>query len=183
MADRETIVDLQHSDSEDSIRKALHGALCGTTEAKPSWEALRDALTESPEPRAVALVGLRHAEQACPAAVVRMMTMFADLNGGGAARFLLRAGADYEVRVQFLQGEIRKPADCSEAIVSCWLKAEDEAQADAMARSTLESQGWLLSNWQESYSVKRANYDVGTEERGFYEQALIDGEVYVYDEW
>ena len=180
------VVILTQCNSEQSIRFAIAKALCSSAAPTITWREIRERLPINSDTRSVVLSGLQKVERACPYGVARMLQFFSDVNNTeNGPRFEIVAGADYEAKVYFLRGRGR--TQCAHmreaAFINCWMKTSIATKAKELAMSTLASEGWSVDMWSDCYSVVRADYDEGTEEREFYEQALIDGEVYVYHVW
>ena len=185
MTDRSIIVDLEGCGSEAELIGALATALCSGAKLPDTWGELRARLETGSGVRAVVLVGLCDAERASPAAVDAMLQLFAQINNDRCdPRFLLRVGTDYEPTVYFLQGRgQQRGTEPLLAFISCWIRQRDPVKAKEIALRTLALEGWDVADWSKCYVVSRASYEEGTEERVYCEQAMLDGEVYVYDEW
>jgi hypothetical protein len=67
-----------------------------------------------------------------------------------------------------------------EALVNCWIDRPTADEADALARAGVEAEHWLILEREEAADVSAADYENDDDWREHYEQALSDGEVYVY---
>jgi hypothetical protein len=68
------------------------------------------------------------------------------------------------------------------AYVNCWIKRESAVVAQAQAEKDIRENGWRIEAIEQSV---RAVEDKPKKEAGleYFEQAQIDGEVYVYHTW
>jgi hypothetical protein len=66
------------------------------------------------------------------------------------------------------------------AFVNCWIDQEACSKALAVAKHWIEErQGWIITATVESKIVERTEYEDNSEGRRYFEQALIDKEVFV----
>jgi hypothetical protein len=68
------------------------------------------------------------------------------------------------------------------ALINCWIKEENEESAKTKAMHIIKENGWKIILLEESYLADDSMYN-GRKSRKYYEQAKIDGEVYVYHTW
>lgn len=73
--------------------------------------------------------------------------------------------------------------DSSGAYVSCWIQSQDRQDAEKRATELIEEYGWSVESLQEGSTVTSADYAGDDEDREFYEQALVEGEVLVFNTW
>ncbi len=73
--------------------------------------------------------------------------------------------------------------DAGGAYVSCWIQSGDRNAAEERARELILDYGWSVEALEEGAIVTSADYDPGDEDREFYEQALVEGEVLVFNTW
>ena len=73
--------------------------------------------------------------------------------------------------------------DIGGTVINCWVKATSVEAAKAMAESAINQNHWKALNLEESFSVNEEYYEEDDESLEFYQQAVIDGEVYVYHSW
>jgi hypothetical protein len=66
------------------------------------------------------------------------------------------------------------------AYVSCWIERPTLDEAVRVARSGIEAQGWIVDEPDEAYEVDAATYPPGNQGREYFEQALIDKEVWAF---
>ncbi|MCH8965043.1 MAG: hypothetical protein IIB58_08795 [Planctomycetes bacterium] len=66
------------------------------------------------------------------------------------------------------------------AFVNCWIDGSSLVEADAIARRTIEDDGWIVADPDEAYSVTAADYDEDADGLDYYKQSLIDGLVCVF---
>ena len=66
------------------------------------------------------------------------------------------------------------------AFVNCWVVAPSASEAEALARVYMREQLWDIESLAEYYVNDRALYDDDSTGLQYFEQALIDGEVYVF---
>lgn len=66
------------------------------------------------------------------------------------------------------------------AYVSCWIERATLSEADNVARSWIGSEQWHVDDREEAYSIDRSDYRDDNPSLQYYEQALIDGEVFVF---
>lgn len=69
------------------------------------------------------------------------------------------------------------------AYVSCWIRSEARDEAEQRAKELIEEYGWSVEALQEGAVVTSADYAGDDEDREFYEQALVEGEVLVFNTW
>jgi hypothetical protein len=73
--------------------------------------------------------------------------------------------------------------DAGGAYVSCWIQGGDRYGAEARARELIEEYGWSVEALEEGAVVTREAYGEGDEDLEFFEQALVEGEVLVFNTW
>jgi hypothetical protein len=66
------------------------------------------------------------------------------------------------------------------AEVHCWIKDQTQRNAMHIAAGWIAEHGWVLGELLEQRSVTRADFQ-NTEYLQYFEQALIDGEVFLYE--
>lgn len=69
------------------------------------------------------------------------------------------------------------------AYVSCWIQSGERSVAEQRARDLIQDYGWSVEGLEEGAIVTSADYDQDDEDREFYEQALVEGEVLVFNTW
>lgn len=75
-------------------------------------------------------------------------------------------------------------AECGGAYVNCWLEAASEDEAHKMASALIHGRGWqILSVEEECREVTQASYADNEEGKEHYDQAVLDGECYVFHQW
>ena len=73
---------------------------------------------------------------------------------------------------------------CGGAYVSCWLKAQSEEEASRLALAVIHERGWkVVSVEEECWEVTAVIYSDDDESRGFYDQAVSEGECCVFHLW
>jgi hypothetical protein len=73
---------------------------------------------------------------------------------------------------------------CGGAYINCWVKAQWEQEAGQSASAVIHERGWkVVSIEKECREVSQASYAEGEEGKGYYDQAVIDGECYVFHQW
>jgi len=91
-----------------------------------------------------------------------------------------------KIPVQFLQFEAERESDEDSetepefASVRCWISAQTRTNAVHVATGWIGDNGWRVMNLIEQCAVTRADYE-DSDERRYYEQALTDGEVFVFE--
>ena len=66
------------------------------------------------------------------------------------------------------------------ASVGCWIKNQTEKNAYLIAKVWIEENGWRIICLDEQYPISEEDYSDKPEGREYFEQALIDGEVFVF---
>jgi hypothetical protein len=66
------------------------------------------------------------------------------------------------------------------ATVGCWIKNQTRKNAYLIAKGWLEDQGWVHLSLEAQYPVFPEHYTDDSEGRQYFEQALIDDEVFVF---
>ena len=74
-------------------------------------------------------------------------------------------------------------AEFEGAYVNCWIRHDDRNEAQARAAELIRDYGWTVEALEDSGTVSSEDYQEGDEDREFYEQALIEGEVLVFNTW
>ncbi|HWM91269.1 MAG TPA: hypothetical protein VN493_10920 [Thermoanaerobaculia bacterium] len=74
-------------------------------------------------------------------------------------------------------------ADAGGAYVNCWMLNEDRQPAEQRATQLIEEYGWSVEALEEAGTVTSNDYAEDDEDREFYEQALIEREVLVFNVW
>lgn len=75
------------------------------------------------------------------------------------------------------------------AYVSCWIQSDDRGDrgdrdvAEERAKELIEEYGWDVEALEEGAIVSGDDYPPDDEDRQFYEQALIEREVLVFNTW
>lgn len=69
------------------------------------------------------------------------------------------------------------------ANVGCWIKDQTKKNAYLIAKGWIEEHGWVVLSLKEQYPVSGETYRGDSEGREYYEQALIDEEVFVFFIW
>jgi hypothetical protein len=73
--------------------------------------------------------------------------------------------------------------DAGGAYVNCWIQNSDRQQAHESAIELIQDYGWAIEALEEEAVVTSADYVVNDEDREYYEQALVEGEVLVFTTW
>jgi hypothetical protein len=69
------------------------------------------------------------------------------------------------------------------AYVDCWIRNEGREEAEARAIELIQENGWIIDALEDAGTVTSADYQDGDEDREFYEQALMESEVLVFNTW
>lgn len=69
------------------------------------------------------------------------------------------------------------------AYVNCWIQGDDREDAERRASDLIHEYGWAVEALEEGAIVTGADYGPDDEDREFYEQALVEGEVLVFNTW
>lgn len=67
-----------------------------------------------------------------------------------------------------------------EAFVSCWINDFERERAISRVHSYIAELGWRIVEISEDYPVLPDSYSAEHESRKYYEQALVDDEVFVF---
>jgi len=87
----------------------------------------------------------------------------------------------------FFQFEVRpkkshpKRDEYGGAVVTCWIRRDTKRQAEAVARRWLAHEDWRITAVDEAAEIKRE--EQRPEGLRYFEQAEIDGEVFVFHTW
>lgn len=73
--------------------------------------------------------------------------------------------------------------DSGGAYVNCWIQETDRHRAEKRATDLIHEYGWSVDALEEGAIVTGDAYDEDDEDREFYEQALVEGEVLVFNTW
>ena len=75
--------------------------------------------------------------------------------------------------------------DSGGAYVNCWIRSDggDRYQAEERAKDLIQEYGWSVEALEEGAIVSSGSYNDDDEDREFFEQALVEGEVLVFNTW
>ena len=75
--------------------------------------------------------------------------------------------------------------DSGGAYVNCWIRSDvsDRYQAEERAKDLIHEYGWSVEALEEGAVVDSGSYGEDDEDREFFEQALVEGEVLVFNTW
>ena len=76
--------------------------------------------------------------------------------------------------------DARAAPEAAGAYVSCWIERPTLDEAVRVARTGIEVEGWIVAEPDEAYEVDAATYPPGKGGREYFEQALIDKEVWAF---
>ena len=74
-------------------------------------------------------------------------------------------------------------AEFEGAYVHCWILNDSREQAQERAADLIREYGWSVENLEDSGTVTSDDYGEEDEDREFYEEALAEGEVLVFNAW
>lgn len=74
-------------------------------------------------------------------------------------------------------------ADSGGAYVNCWILNDSRQAAEELAISMIDEYGWAVDALEDAGTVTSDDYTEDDEDREFYEQALVEGEVLVFNTW
>lgn len=66
------------------------------------------------------------------------------------------------------------------ATVGCWIKNQTKKNAFLIAKGWIEDLGWVVTSVKEQYPVSEETYRQKSEGWQYFEQALIDDEVFAF---
>ena len=66
------------------------------------------------------------------------------------------------------------------AFVNCWIARDTIEEAIRVGREWIAGEGWIVNEPDEAYVVDESWYRPGAKGREYFEQALIDREVFVF---
>lgn len=69
------------------------------------------------------------------------------------------------------------------AYVNCWILDDDRHHAQKRAEELIREYGWAVEALEEGAIVTSSDYDRDDEDLVFYEQALVEREVLVFNTW
>lgn len=73
--------------------------------------------------------------------------------------------------------------DSGGAYVNCWIQGQDRHEAEKRASDLIHEYKWSVEALEEGAIVTSADYSQDDDDREFYEQALTEGEVLVFNTW
>jgi hypothetical protein len=73
--------------------------------------------------------------------------------------------------------------DSGGAYVNCWIQNSSREDAERRAAELIQEYGWSVEALEDAGTVTSADYDPDDEDREFYEQALVESEVLVFNTW
>jgi hypothetical protein len=69
------------------------------------------------------------------------------------------------------------------AYINCWVKAISIKDARTIAELEIQENEWIVQELEESSPIRPESYENDDESLKYYQQAEIDGEVYVFHSW
>jgi len=66
-------------------------------------------------------------------------------------------------------------------IVGCWIKNQTKKNAYLIAKGWIEDNGWVSLSLEDQYPVSEDDYKEKIKGKEYFEQALIDEEVFVFN--
>jgi hypothetical protein len=69
------------------------------------------------------------------------------------------------------------------AYVTCWIRSDDPEAAEQKATDLIYEYKWVVEGLEDEALVTGDDYVDDDENREFYEQALVEGEVLVFHTW
>ena len=85
---------------------------------------------------------------------------------------------EFEVRPRPNNPEVK---ECGGAKVCCWINVDTQEEAESIARKTIIDGKWAIIKMEEVSLVTKDTQSV--EGMQYFEQAEIDGEVFVFHTW
>lgn len=73
--------------------------------------------------------------------------------------------------------------DIGGAFINCWIERPTLEEAEHVARSDIEAEGWIVGNPEEAHAVDRSTYANNPVGMEYFEQALTDKEVFVFNQY
>lgn len=93
----------------------------------------------------------------------------------------LPAGPTYFFQVEVSPGPGNpERANIGGAIVSCWIRIETATEASEIVTRKLSDLSWIIKSVSGPRARTEADYDEHSEGGGYFQQAQIDGEVFVF---
>lgn len=93
------------------------------------------------------------------------------------------------MEIYFLQYE-SAPSPTSEdykdtggAFINCWIQAKSIEDAKKQAETCIKESEWIILKLEKSHPVNREFYESDDESLEYFQQAEVDGEVYVFHSW
>jgi hypothetical protein len=69
------------------------------------------------------------------------------------------------------------------AMVNCWILRDNQSQAEAVARDWIGDEDWRITSVEEAMLMTREMQAAHPDGMQYFEQAEIDGEVFVFHTW
>ena len=79
--------------------------------------------------------------------------------------------------------DAREFSEAAGAYVNCWIQNSGREAAEELAAELIRDYGWSVESLEEGAIVSSEDYEDDDEDREFYEQALVEGEVLVFNTW
>jgi hypothetical protein len=95
----------------------------------------------------------------------------------------------FEMLMFFFQFEVRpkethpKRDEYEGAMVSCWVLRDTQSQAEAVARGWIGDEDWRITRVETATPMTRGQQAEHPDGLRYFEQAEIDGEVFVFHTW
>jgi len=75
----------------------------------------------------------------------------------------------------------KKPGGTGGAFINCWIDRPTREEAESHVRDAIANQDWSVTRLEEAVLVTRETQPA--ESRQYFDQAEIDGEVFVFHTW
>ncbi|MEO0461324.1 MAG: hypothetical protein AAF219_10810 [Myxococcota bacterium] len=185
---QEIYIELDRCESAAGLLSAVATRLVGAFPHGQDWIELEKLISVDDQTQQVLLSGLARAEKMWPEAVEQMLALFRRLNSrGDGPRYRLEIADEYDPIMWFVQARVAREAvddtTKEQAFVSCWVKQRSEEAARTIVFETLLAESWTVQEVVVFRITRREDFNENPEDDEFYQQALVDGAVFVFDSW